>query len=206
MIHKEHLDKILQFFDAGIISSHKYQIDRILNIQPIINENEYQLEVNISNKSFEYLSKNERIFSDYEHMKSISDTLNEEESLRLSKKIFKIDFELEIESIVVYLEDNIYFGSFEINSENIFNSSNILNSSIVENDENQILKIELLDFINSNLQNVINQLIEPNENSPKIIQQANSLLDIESYNELISKLNISLNHNFYITFEEDQNA
>ena len=206
MIHKEHLDKILQFFDAGIISSHKYQIDRILNIQPIINENEYQLGVNIPNKSFEYLSKNERIFSDYEHMKSISDTLNEEESLRLSKKIFKIDFELEIESIVVYLEDNIYFGSFEINSENIFNSSNILNSSIVENDENQILKIELLDFINSNLQNVINQLIEPNENSPKIIQQVNSLLDIESYNELISKLNISLNHNFYITFEEDQNA
>jgi len=206
MIHKEHLDKILQLFDAGVISSHKYQIDKILNIPPIINRNEYHLEINISNKSFEYLSKNESIFLDYKQIKTIVDKLNEEESLRLSKKKFNIDFCFDINSLEVYLEDDIYFGNFEIITNNTFKSEEVLNLPINEDIEDNTLRIELLNFINSNIQLVIDQLIEPEENSPKIIQQTYTLLDINSYNDLISKLNIYMKYNFYITFVEDQNA
>lgn len=211
MIHKEQLNKLLQLVDAGILGPHDIQKYKLLNMEPIINNLKYQVEYDTVNDNISIIDNFENfetISKDVITIKEIVDSFNTKEDLRISKKIFTGDYKLEIDNFEVHLHpDNIYFGTFNPETLNgtskIFNSDEILNLNLDNIPEN--LNPDLNNTIDFNIKEIWNYLKNPSETNlvpKKLVKDLYDLLDINSYNDIISRLTIIVNYKLYSILEE----
>lgn len=211
MIHKEQLNKLLQLVDAGILGPHDIQKYKLLNMDPIINNLKYQVEYDTVNDNISIIDNSENfetILKDVITIKEIIDSFNNKEDLRISKKFFIGDFKLEIDNFEVYIHpDNMYFETFSPVTLNgtskIFSSDKILNLNSDNIPEN--LNPDLNNIIEFNIEEILNYLKDPNETSlvsKKLIKDLYDLLDINSYNDIISRLTIIVNYKLYSILEE----
>ena len=211
MIHKEQLNKLLQLVDAGILGPHDIQKYKLLNMDPIVNNLKYQVEYDTVNDNISIIDNFENfetILKDVITIKEIVDSFNTKEDLRISKKIFTGDYKLEIDNFEVYLHpDNIHFETFNPITLNetpkIFNSDKILNLNLDNIPEN--LNPDLNNSIDFNIKKIWNYLKNPSETSlvpKKLVKDLYDLLDINSYNDIISRLTIIVNYKLYSILEE----
>lgn len=197
MIHKQQLDKILNFIDAGIIIPQSAYLDSIKSLEAIINFEDYSINIiyGTTLDNYNKIKLSQNLENDILTMNNILSELNEQESKRIGKNSFTFNWELEILDYEILIEDITIMK---------------IENSILNEESNKVFKkeevenLELEEYLNQSFSKLTTELNSPTKllssNLFDYQQEFNNItLNSSAYNTLIKNSNIRISYKIDLT-------